>query len=209
VFDMTLGGEPYQIVARLVYADPLQEQLHSVIGFTVNLAWVRTSYFSDILSQVAPIATRGNTLDIAVLDDSGKRVWGRESDRPALVRKFPLLFVDPSVSMVALDSDAAERDWTIRTSQSTNAAVIDAAQGADETLLAAGAAALTLALGLILAIRAVRAGVALTAMRTDFVSSVTHEAPDTSRRQPAGLCAGHRCHRGVFVRADRVVRADG
>jgi signal transduction histidine kinase len=175
VFDMTLGGEPYQIVARLVYADPLQEQLHSVIGFTVNLGWVRTSYFSDILSQVAPIATRGNTLEIAVLDDSGKRVWGRENNQPAMVRKFPLLFVDPSVSMVALGSTAEGRDWSIRTSQSTNSAVIDAAQGADETLLAAGAAALTLALGLILAIRAVRAGVALTAMRTDFVSSVTHE----------------------------------
>jgi signal transduction histidine kinase len=175
VFDMTLGGEPYQIVARLVYADPLQEQLHSVIGFTVNLGWVRTSYFSDILSQVAPIATRGNTLEIAVLDDSGKRVWGRENNQPAMVRKFPLLFVDPSVSMVALGSNTAGRDWSIRTSLSTNSAVIDAAQGADETLLAAGAAALTLALGLILAIRAVRAGVALTAMRTDFVSSVTHE----------------------------------
>ena len=101
VFDMALGGEPYQIVARLVYADPLQEQLHSVIGFTVNLAWVRASYFSDILSQVAPIATRGNTLDIAVLDDSGKRVWGRDDGQSAMVRSFPLLFVDPSVSMVA------------------------------------------------------------------------------------------------------------
>jgi signal transduction histidine kinase len=174
-FDMALGGEPYQIVARLVYSDPLQDQLHSVIGFTVNLAWVRASYFSDILSQVAPIATRGNTLDIAVLDDSGNRVWGRDGGQPAMVRSFPLLFVDPSVSLVALGSNAAKRNWTIRTSQSTDSALVDAAQGADETLLAAGAAALTLAIGLMLAIRAVRAGVALTAMRSDFVSSVTHE----------------------------------
>jgi two-component system phosphate regulon sensor histidine kinase PhoR len=158
-----------------VYADPLQERLHSVVGFTVNLGWVRTSYFSDILSQVAPIATRGNTLDIAVLDDSGKRVWGRENGQPAMVRKFPLLFVDPSVSMVALGTNAGTRSWTIRTSPSTDSALVDAAQGADETLLAAGAAALTLALGLMLAIRAVRAGVALTAMRSEFVSSVTHE----------------------------------
>ncbi len=175
VFDMTLGGQPYQIVARLVYTDALQEQLHSVIGFTVNLEWVRKSYFSDILSQVAPIATRGNTLDIAVLDDKGKRVWGQESDQAAMLRQFPLLFVDPSVSMVAVDSPEAARTWSIRTSPSADSALIDAAQGADETLLAAGAAALTLALGLMLAIRAVRAGVALTAMRSDFVSSVTHE----------------------------------
>ena len=174
-FDMPLGGEPYQVVARLVYADPLQERLDSVIGFTVNLAWVRQSYFSDILSQVAPLATRGNSLDIAVMDDSGRRIWGEDNGHAAMVREFPLLFVDPSVSMVALDSTPGVRTWTIRTSQSADSALMDAAQGADETLLAAGAAALTLALGLMLAIRAVRAGVALTAMRSDFVSSVTHE----------------------------------
>jgi signal transduction histidine kinase len=195
-FDMALGGQPYQIVARLVYADPLQETLHSVIGFTVNLAWVRQSYFSDLLAQVAPIATRGNSLDIAVLDDNGQRVWGQESSRASLVREFPLLFLDPSVSMVALGADPAVRTWTIRTSQSTDSALLGAAQGADEALLAAAAAALTLALGLVLAIRAVRAGVRLTAMRSDFVSSVTHELKtplaniramaDTLARRPIG-----------------------
>jgi signal transduction histidine kinase len=195
-FDMTLGGQPYQIVARLVYGDPLQETLHSVVGFTVNLAWVRQSYFSDLLSQVAPIATRGNSLDIAVLDDTGQRVWGRESGGASLVREFPLLFLDPSVSMVALGADPAVRTWSIRTSQSTDSALLGTAQGADEALLAAAAAALTLALGLVLAIRAVRAGVALTAMRSDFVSSVTHELKtplaniramaDTLARRPIG-----------------------
>ncbi len=167
-----------------------------MIGFTVNLGWVRNSYFSDILSQVAPIATRGNNLDIAVFDDKGRRVWGHEGGRNVLVREFPLLFLDPSVSMVALGSNPAVRTWTIRTSQSADSALVGAAQGADEALLAAGAAALTLALGLILAIRAVRAGVALTAMRSDFVSSVTHELKtplaniramaDTLARRPIG-----------------------
>ena len=195
-FDMPLGGQPYQIVARLVYADSLQERLDSVIGFTVNLAWVRQSYFSDILSQVAPIATRGNSLNIAVLDDKGQRIWGRDGGAHALVREFPLLFLDPSVSMVALGSDPPLRTWRIRTSQSTDAALLGAAQGADEALLAAAAAALTLALGLMLAIRAVRAGVRLTAMRSDFVSSVTHELKtplaniramaDTLARRPIG-----------------------
>ncbi len=194
-FDMTLGGQPYQIVARLVYADPLQETLDSVIGFTVNLAWVRSSYFPDILSQVAPIATRGD-LDIAVVDDTGTRIWGRNTSGTVLVRQFPLLFLDPSVSMVALGSTPAVRTWTIQTGQSNQSALLGAAQGADEALLAAGAAALTLALGLVLAIRAVRAGVALTAMRSDFVSSVTHELKtplaniramaDTLARRPIG-----------------------
>ena len=195
-FDMTLGGQPYQIVARLVYADPLQETLHSVVGFTVNLGWVRQSYFADLLTQVAPLATRGTTLDIAVLDDTGTPVWGSETAGTVRIREFPLLFVDPSVSMVALGSTPPVRTWTIRASQSNASALVGPAQGADEALLVAAAAALTLALALVLAIRAVRAGVALTAMRSDFVSSVTHELKtplaniramaDTLARRPIG-----------------------
>jgi two-component system phosphate regulon sensor histidine kinase PhoR len=174
----------------------LQERLDSVIGFTVNLAWLRQSYFPDILRQVAPIATRGNNFNIAVVDDRGTRIWGTDGGPRALVREFPLLFLDPSVSMVALGSNPAVRTWTIRTSPSSDSALMGAAQGADEALLAASAAALTLALGLILAIRAVRTGVALTAMRSDFVSSVTHELKtplagiramaDTLARRPIG-----------------------
>ena len=195
-FEMDLGGQPYQIVARLVYADPLQEQLHSIIGFTVNLAWVRQSYFSDILSQVEPIATTGSDLNIAVVDDGGNRIWGLDAGDPTMVREFPLLFLDPSVSMVALGSNPPVRTWTIRASHAPDSALVGAAEGADEALLAAGAAALTLAIGLMLAIRAVRTGVRLTAMRSDFVSSVTHELKtplaniramaDTLARRPIG-----------------------
>ena len=195
-FEMDLGGQPYQIVARLVYSDPLQEQLHSIIGFTVNLAWVRQSYFSDILSQVEPIATTGSDLNIAVVDDGGNRIWGLDAGDPTMVREFPLLFLDPSVSMVALGSNPPVRTWTIRASHAPDSALVGAAEGADEALLAAGAAALTLAIGLMLAIRAVRTGVRLTAMRSDFVSSVTHELKtplaniramaDTLARRPIG-----------------------
>ena len=244
---MTLGGQPYQIVARLVYTDALQERLHSVIGFTVNLAWVRQSYFSDILSQVAPIATRGNSLDIAVLDDSGRSESGdATAATPRSSANSRCCFSTRRSAWSRSDRiRPSGRGRFARASQPTLRS-IGAAQGADEALLAAGAAALTLALGLILAIRAVRAGVALTAMRSDFVSSVTHElktplaniramadtlarrpiggetvrdyaellmqeaqAADAAGRQPARVCARHRRHRDVFVRADRAVRARG
>ena len=195
-FDMPLGGEPYQVVARIVYADALQERLHSVIGFTVNLGWVRRAYFSDILSQVAPIASRGKGLDIAVFDERGGLIWGPAHLRSSTMRTFPLLFIDPSVSMVGLGSTPPIRNWTMRTSQSPDGVATGPPQRANETLIVAGAAALTLALGLVLAIRAVRAGVALTAMRSDFVSSVTHELKtplaniramaDTLARRPIG-----------------------
>ena len=143
--------------------------------------------------------------------------------------------------MVALGSDPAVRTWTIRTSQSRDSALVGAAQGADEALARGrSAAALTLALALILAIRAVRAGVALDGDALGFrlvgdaraedaarkhprhgrharapadrrrnrarLCSAAHAgstAADASGRQPARVCARHRRHRDVFVRADR------
>ena len=52
VFETFLAGVPYQVVARLEYADPFRSRLASVSGFTVNLSWVRQRYFSEVLSQV-------------------------------------------------------------------------------------------------------------------------------------------------------------
>jgi len=174
VLDATLAGEPYQIIARLTYADALQERLQSIIGFTVNLAWVRRVYFAEILSQLDPIVNRRSRLDLAIFDDDGSLVWGRQHARGGLTRKFPLLFLDPSSSVVAM-SPGNPRFWTAHASLAADSTLLGATRGADETLLVAGAAALTLAIGLIFAMKAVRAGVALAAMQSDFVSSVTHE----------------------------------
>ena len=55
-----LAGQPYQVIAWLTYADSLQERLDSVIGFTVDLGWVRRVYFAEILSQLDPIVNRAD-----------------------------------------------------------------------------------------------------------------------------------------------------
>lgn len=169
-----LAGRPYQVVAWLIYADSLQEGLESVIGFTVDLGWVRRVYFAEILSQLDPIVNRVSRVDIAVHDDRERLIWGTESVSAAHIRQFPLLFLDPSASMVTLVPDTAPI-WTVRASQASDSVLLAAVHGADETMLVSGAAALTLALGLFFALRAVQAGVALNLMRSDFVSSVTHE----------------------------------
>ena len=38
VFETTIAGVRYQVVARLLYRDALRERLEGVFGFTVNLA---------------------------------------------------------------------------------------------------------------------------------------------------------------------------
>ncbi len=76
-FDMDLAGVPYQVIARITYADPLREHLESVSGFTVNLAWVREWYFADILSEVKPSASGSLTQDVALLDEHNRTVMVR------------------------------------------------------------------------------------------------------------------------------------
>lgn len=175
VFDTEFGGQPYQVVARLMYADPMQEQPHAVIGFTVNLAWVRREYFADIFSQVVPLADRRNRAQIGVLDGQGHLVWGTGNGTPEIVREFPLLFLNPSLGKVAVESPSGVQTWKIRASQAPDSPLITASAGADEALLMTSAAALVLCLGLILAVRAAQTGLALATMRSDFVSSVTHD----------------------------------
>jgi signal transduction histidine kinase len=175
VFNAEFAGQPYQIVARLMYTNPLQEEPESVVGFTVNLAWVREAYFGDLLSQVTSLVDRGSSLEISVLDDNDQLVWGTNSRRPELVKEYPLLFLDPSSGKVALATDPPVSTWKIGLSQARSSPLLAASQGADEALLIAGAAALVLCLGLVLAIRAVHSGIALATMRSDFVSSVTHD----------------------------------
>jgi two-component system, OmpR family, phosphate regulon sensor histidine kinase PhoR len=173
VFDIALGGQAYQVVARLAYNDPLREQLRSVVGFTVNTTWVRRSYFSEILSQVARISDNRIKFDLAVLDDQKHLVYGIEDADQTLTRTFPFLFIDPSRVMFELPHLAAPL-WEIQVSVARDPTIIWSRQGARWTLLAASAAALALSLSLILAIRAIRANIALTELRSHFVASVTH-----------------------------------
>src|SRR5258706_9714680 len=174
VVNATFAGEPYQVVARLAYADTLREHLQAISGFTVNLAWVRRVYFAELLSQVEPLVNRGSRLDVAVLDDEGRLIWGRNNARGRRVREFPLLFLDPAAGVVP-PAPGTTGIWAVQTSQAADSALLGATRQASQTLLVAGIAAMTLGIALVLAMRAVRAGVALTAMRSDFVSSVTHE----------------------------------
>ncbi|HKY19919.1 MAG TPA: HAMP domain-containing sensor histidine kinase [Vicinamibacterales bacterium] len=172
VFNTQLGDQEYQIVARLKYGHSKAEEPQSVTGFTVNLSWVRQSYFPDLLSEVTDLSNRRDTLNIGVFDDRGALVWGDERSRPGTVETFPILFANPSSGKMVTPT---EHSWTIGVSQASNSPLLAASQGADRALIVVAVAVCAVFGGLALALRAMRVGVALTAMRSDFVSSVTHE----------------------------------
>jgi signal transduction histidine kinase len=192
VFDVDLGGIPYQIIGRITYTDPMREHLESVSGFTVNLAWVRESYFDDILSEVKPSASRGLTQDIALLDEYGRPVIGSHSAGPPMAeRAFPLLFIDPSDTALDLPPDMEQVLWKLRVSASRDPLLLSTTRRADATLVATGLAIILCGVGLMLAHRAVLSSTRLAEMRSRFVSSVTHElkTPLASIRALAGTLA--------------------
>lgn len=174
-FNTRLGTEDYQIVARLKYGNSRVEQPESVTGFTVNLSWVRQSYFPDLLSEVTDLSERGSRLNIGVFDERNALVWGDQRSISGTVRTVPILFLNPSSGKMALPSEHPVQTWTISVSQAGNSPLLAASQGANQALIVAGIAVCALFAGLFLAIRATTVGWALAALRSDFVSSVTHE----------------------------------
>jgi two-component system phosphate regulon sensor histidine kinase PhoR len=175
VFDTIFGDEPYQVVARLLYSDPARERPDAVVGFTVNLRWIRQSYFADLVSQIVRVANREGGLQIDVFDERGDLVSGTGTTSPQTRRQFPLLFADPTFEKLAAPAPRELQTWAVQIAQTEASPVNVLAHGADEALKVAAAAGLMLCLSLVLAIKSVRSEVALATMRSDFVSSVTHE----------------------------------
>ena len=192
VFDVDLADVPYQVIARITYADSLREHLESVSGFTVNLDWVRQWYFADILSEVKPSASGGLTQDVALVDEHDRTVVGSNSKGPPIAeRAFPLLFIDSSDTESDLPFDVGQAQWKLRVSASRDPMLLSASRRADTTLVATALAVILCGVSLMLAHRAVLSGVKLADMRSRFVSSVTHElkTPLANIRALAGTLA--------------------
>jgi signal transduction histidine kinase len=176
VFNTEFGGVPYQVVARITYADSLREHLESVSGFTVNLDWAKRWYFADVLSEVGPSASGGLTQDVALLDENNRTILGSNNDRfPMAERSFPLLFMDSSDTASDLPSDLTQTQWKLRISASRDPMLLVAGRRVDTTLLATSFAVVLCGVSLMLAHKAVLGGVRLSEMRSRFMSSVTHE----------------------------------
>ena len=178
VFELLLGGTRYQVVARVLYRDAQRQQIEGVFGFTVNLDWVRRAYFPDVTRQVARIGGSATGLALAVLDERGERVAGTSSAglaEPTTRRTFPLFFFDPALVATGVPVDLDLRPWTAAAAGGDDPALAEAVHGSSTTLVTAGVAAVTLAIGLLLTLRAARASARLADLRSEFVQTVTHE----------------------------------
>ena len=178
VFDMDIEGTTYQVIARPVYTAADRESATGGLAILVNLDWVRSHYFSAITSQVARIAGAGEGIVTTIVDDQGRAIPGLPEPRPeepVKKRTFPVTFFDPMLIALNPPHDLARRTWTVHVSAAGEPTLALAASGARRTLVVIASGAVALALGLLITTRAARAMATVFEMRSDFVSTVTHE----------------------------------
>jgi two-component system phosphate regulon sensor histidine kinase PhoR len=173
-FETSLGRTRYQVVARLFYRDPFREQIDRVAGFTVNLSWVREHYFPEMARQVTRIGQGG---PLAIVDDRGLPVGGvvATAGGPIVRQWFPVMFFDPLLVGIDSPADLSRQAWAVQAGLGGDADAAAATRGANRTLFMATVAVAALALGLVLTARAARHSARLAEMRSEFVSTVTHE----------------------------------
>jgi signal transduction histidine kinase len=183
VFETKVSGQRYQVIARLGYGGPSDTSLESVIGFTVNIDWVRQNYFSELTSQLSRIVNGQTKTVLTILDENGALVTTsappakdrRPEQWPVREQRFPFLFFDPVLMAAAPDPALPVGYWTARAAAVEDERMLAAAGSARRTFMLISVSAIAAAIALILMIRAARTTALLAAMKSEFVSAVTHE----------------------------------
>lgn len=181
VLETRFNGDTYQVIAMGRYGSPSGGGIQSLVGFLVNLTWVREHYFSELLAQLSNVVKGDSAISMAVFDDKGALVTatrampGAQAGLPAREQHFPLLFFDPLLRAPLVNEIVPVRYWTARAQPLQGESMLVAAEGARRTFILIAIAALAASIALIFAIISARAAAVLAAMKSEFVSSVTHE----------------------------------
>jgi len=196
-FDWAPSTGTRQVIAQLTYRDSVPDQLDSFVGFVVDLDWVRRYYFQELVGQVLKMQGPDAGLTMSVYDAAGTPIVaaGGAAQGFSSTRQFALLFFNPTLVTVDPPSDLRRDTWTVRTAVSDDRMFGAARVGARRTLSVAAVSALALAVGLVLTMQGVRTNARLSAMRSEFVSAVTHELKtpiSTIRAACETLAAGRR-----------------
>jgi signal transduction histidine kinase len=176
LFDATISGVPYHIVVNVLYGD--RGEISGLVGFGVNLEWMREFYFDEMAFQLGRIGG-GEQMSLEILDGNRQVVTSTRPRHPGIPpaeRQFPLVFVDRAfLGMLSQRDSRRFATWTIRVGVATDNPMVTAEGRANGTFIMISLAALATVAGLVVAVRGVRVAAELTAMKSDFVSSVTHE----------------------------------
>ena len=186
IFRLEVDGTEYQVVTRFLRGASDADSPMAVRGFLVNMDWARTHYFVPMLASI--LAGTGVTVESQVADPTGvefalldqhrRAIGGRPripAERRPTARRFSAYFFDPAMANTEAVHDLPHWVWALQISAAQDPTLAIALRGARRTILVLAAGALALGIGLVIIVRATRAAAAVASMRSEFVSTVTHE----------------------------------
>lgn len=196
ILETPLAGARYQVVAHALYTGPDNTDLAAIIGYTVNLEWVRLHYFGDLIAQVPGIGSVPDGPSVHVFDGQGVMVAataGPPAGGVTTEREFPLSFFDPAL-VPASNRPSDIESWRLRVAVAQGGSPM-AADATRRMFVLIGLAAAAAMVGLFLAIRAVRVTAEVAALKSEFVSTVTHQikTPIAGMKLVAETIAMGRC----------------
>jgi signal transduction histidine kinase len=176
IFDqLIIGAERYQMIVTRFYDSSPQRALVGVVGFLVNLDWVRREYFGEITRQIESVLGDSD-ISLAIIDEHGTRVTATGLFAPTATmhdRVFPLAFLDRALLSAQPGAEDRVAYWTARVGAGTEG---DGPTRNWRLLLALMAlACLTALLSVLLIGRTLKVTAELAVMKSDFVSTVTHD----------------------------------
>ncbi len=177
----TFDGRSYQVVYHYLLDTNNRLVLGGVEGFLADAEHLRQHYFPELLSGGAANAARDPAfpaLAVSIFDEGGQEISrsGRSLlDKYDAQTSFPFLFFEPGLFDSLSPYHPQVHEWTVRTGfQSGDIQAIARQQTAPQRwawLLASLVTAVGIGLTAISAVRQIR----LSAMKSDFVASVSHD----------------------------------
>jgi len=184
LFEISIADRLYQVVVHYIYRGQGDErgapQLFGLVGFTVDLDWVRREYFRELIRQVSRVGGSDGSLRLCIMDEAGALVASTPpapapQDLGSLhARTFPLVFFDRTL-LSSVAAPGQVHQWKAAVSAIPDSTVRAAVVSGTRSFALMSLAAVVTATALILTVRATREASRLAAMKSDFVSSVTHE----------------------------------
>jgi signal transduction histidine kinase len=181
VFETTIDGRLTYFQAQLRFTSPGRDRMTSFVAFRVDAERLRTEFFPSLIAERVQ-RVEGPTgfpeLTVTALDGANRVVYPPHGSASAPFvdeRMFELIFFDPELVGYAAPKARKPEVWRIRTGygNQTIPQIIDARARPQRALMAMLAG--VLALGVFFVVRAAAREVKLAELRSNFVSSVSHD----------------------------------
>ena len=179
VLESSIVDFKYQSLVHLIYDSDASGRLYGLVGFTVNMDWVRDNYFDDVIRQIQGI-TGDRTTVIEIADEDGRIIAQTAPPTSAglsYAQTFPLLFADRA--LISSLSGPGERlqfvEWSTRVNVSSAEPLLSVRRSVNRTLALLAVASIVMIVAIVFTVRAARRAEKLAEQQSEFVSSMTHE----------------------------------